>query len=232
MDNDPNLANLKKIAHSLGQLKDEVVFVGGAIVGLLVTDPAAPQIRVTKDIDCIIEVVSRADYDTRVRQLLIQQGFRELIGEDIPICAWEISGIRLDIMPTTEKILGFSNRWYTGAISNAKSLDLDGMTIQVISPPYFLATKLEAFYGRGREDYVGSADLEDVMAVIDGRETIVDEISTADFDVREYLALSFDAFLGEGKLEDALPGHIVDPGREHIILDRMKRIARFKNDSK
>lgn len=41
--------------------------------------------------------------------------------------------------------------------------------------PYFLATKIEAFKGRGRRDFWASHDLEDLIFVIDGRSTIVEE---------------------------------------------------------
>jgi hypothetical protein len=45
---------LLELAHgALGKLVDEVVFVGGATVALWITDPAAPPVRVTEDVDVI-----------------------------------------------------------------------------------------------------------------------------------------------------------------------------------
>jgi len=52
-----------------------------------------------------------------------------------------------------------------------------GLHIRVVTAPYFLATKLEAFRGRGRDDYANSHDLEDLLTVIDGRETLVQEVA-------------------------------------------------------
>ena len=49
-----------------------------------------------------------------------------------------------------------------------------GLRIRVVTAPYFVATKLEAFRGRGRGDYISSHDLEDLLAVIDGRDVIVE----------------------------------------------------------
>ena len=38
---DPNLPHLLRIAEALGELREQLVFVGGAVAGLLVTDPLA-----------------------------------------------------------------------------------------------------------------------------------------------------------------------------------------------
>jgi hypothetical protein len=77
--------------------------------------------------------------------------------------------LTIDVMPTDERILGFSNRWYAPAIASAQSIEIAGARIRLVTPPYFIATKFEAFNGRGNNDYSGSHDLEDVIAVIDGR---------------------------------------------------------------
>lgn len=47
---DPNLPNLLRIAEALGELREQVVFVGGAVAGLLVTDPLADTVRATRDV--------------------------------------------------------------------------------------------------------------------------------------------------------------------------------------
>lgn len=49
-------------ARLLGELVDEVIFLGGAVAGLLVTDPAAPSMRPTLDIDVIVEAMTRGEY--------------------------------------------------------------------------------------------------------------------------------------------------------------------------
>ena len=45
----------------------------------------------------------------------------------------------------------------------------------MVTAPVFLATKLEAFRGRGQGDFLFSHDLEDLMAVVDGRAALVEE---------------------------------------------------------
>ncbi len=60
-------------------------------------------------------------------------------------------------VPLDEKVLGFTNRWYQPAIEAAETREiLPVVVIRVISSPYFCATKLEAFDGRGAGDYLAS----------------------------------------------------------------------------
>lgn len=222
---DPNRQALETVAIALGAMRDEVVFIGGAAVGLLISDSAAPLVRVTKDVDCILEVATRAEYFGRIRNQLIAHGFAELIGENIPICAWHLQGLRLDVMPTDEAILGFSNPWYTAAARHATVMDLGAVRIRVIRPEYFIATKLAAFRSRGRGDYLASHDIEDLVAVIDGRAGIGHEISLAESEIRTHLAESASMLLADSRFLDALPGHVVDPGREDIVLIRLAEIG-------
>jgi hypothetical protein len=51
---------LELAAAALDDLLPEVVFVGGASVELWITDPAAPPVRPTKDVDVVVEVATRA----------------------------------------------------------------------------------------------------------------------------------------------------------------------------
>lgn len=60
--------------------------------------------------------------------------------------------------------------------------------IRCVPPAYLLGTKLEAFAGRGRGDYFGSPDFEDIVALVDGRVELVDEVKASDSSLRVYLA--------------------------------------------
>ena len=59
--NDPNLPHLRQIAEALGELRERVVFVGGAVAGLLVTDPLASSVRATRDVDAGQRLAEEAD---------------------------------------------------------------------------------------------------------------------------------------------------------------------------
>jgi hypothetical protein len=81
---------------------------------------------------------------------------------EIGCARWVHQGTILDVIPLDERILGFSNRWYPGAMEAAVRRRLaDDLEIRMVTAPFFVATKLEAFKGRGRGDFFGSRDLED-----------------------------------------------------------------------
>ncbi len=138
----PNLAQLLVAARKLTPLLDQVAFVGGCVTGLLVTDPGAAPIRATLDVDAIVEIGSYAEF-TLLENRLRELGFRE--SRDI-VCRWIQEDMILDLMPTDPSILGFSNRWYRSALENAQRVPIEQYEIRVITAPYFLATKLEAFH--------------------------------------------------------------------------------------
>lgn len=223
-----NIELLTKVAKKLGPLLREVVFVGGCTTGLLITDEAAAEVRPTFDVDVIAEITTYAGYaafSERLRAL----GFREDSSKNAPLCRWLIDAIKLDVMPLEEKILGFTNRWYRAATDAAQETVLEpGLRIRVVTAPYFVATKLEAFCGRGRGDYAGSHDLEDLLTVIDGRAAIVQEIANA-ASVRSYIAEQFRALLKTPAFVDALPGHLLpDPGsqaRLPVVRERIEAIS-------
>jgi len=222
---DPNRIALQLVARGLGEMVEEVVFVGGAVAGVLITDSSTARIRATKDVDCIVEVSTRSEYDSRIRDRLLKCGFHELIGEGIPICAWQKDGIRLDVMPTNEAILGFSSPWYTGAIKTAERTDIGGIEICVISAPYFLATKLVAFKSRGRGDFLTSHDIEDVIAVVDGRQSLPDEVMAADETVKAFIQTEIKMLLSNDNFLSALPGLVLDTGRDAIVRERLTTIT-------
>lgn len=148
----PNLEILERAVELLGPLADEMVFLGGCATGLLISDQAAAPIRVTRDVDAIVQVVSQAEY-YQLANKLRKRKFQEDSSDGAPICRWVAEGVILDVMPTETKILGFGNEWYRATFGHAKAETLpSGRQIRIASAPHFLITKLEAFDGRGRGD--------------------------------------------------------------------------------
>jgi len=190
--NDPNVSLLERAAEELGEaLLEQLVFVGGAVAGVLITDPAMPEIRPTQDVDVICRVIARADYHQLGRQLR-QRGFQEDSRPGAPLCRWCTDDLILDLMPTQGEILGFSNRWYLLALETAQLQELpSGWAIRIVTAPVFLATKLEAFRGRGQGDFLFSHDLEDLMAVVDGRASLLEECRLSPLELRNDLAAQF-----------------------------------------
>ncbi|BDC52429.1 hypothetical protein F183_A47440 [Bryobacterales bacterium F-183] len=219
---DPNLVLLGEAAGKLRPLLDEIVFVGGATLGLLITDPASAPIRATIDIDVIAEITSYAAYVT-MSERLRALGFAE---DPELTCRWRHEALVVDVMPSEGAVLGFTNIWYKDALRDAIRFALPGgESIRLIRAPYFLGTKMEAFRGRGRRDYLTSHDLEDFVAVIEGRESIAAEVRESPLHLRQYLAHSAAMLLQEDAFLDVLPGFVVDQGRTPFVLDRLRAIA-------
>jgi len=227
-----NLAMIRHVAARLGHLRDRVVFLGGAATALLITDSAAPDVRATIDVDVIVEIASRGDY-YRLADSLRSAGFVEDVSEGAPVCRWLIDGLAVDVMPTDEEILGFSNRWYKDALQHASVLLIaDDMAIRLVTAPYFLATKLDAFHNRGANDYYASHDMEDIITLIDGRPEVVEEVSNAPADVKEFLADEFERFLKNRAFLDALPGHLMpdlaSQQRVPVLMERIRAVAKLR----
>lgn len=219
--NDINVLLLESVARQLGEeLLDELVFVGGAVAGLLITDPAMPAIRPTEDVDLLVQSLTLVDYH-RVEKQLAARGFVHDMSPDAPVCRWRADGIKVDVMPALEKVLGFSNPWYPLALETAAPVALpSGTLIRLIAAPVFLATKLEAFSGRGQGDYLFSHDLGDFLAVIDGRDSLLDECRASAAELRAYLAERAAGLLGSPAFIDALPGHLPgDAGSQARLPD-------------
>jgi len=224
-----NLERLIATAVLLRPMLGNLVFVGGAVTSLLITDEGAGAPRTTLDVDAIAEITSYAEYAVfgeRLRAL----GFSEDTSEGAPLCRWVHSGTIFDVMPLDEKILGFSSRWYRGAMEAATTHQLfRDLEIRVVTAPYFLATKLEAFRGRGRGDFFASHDLEDLIFVVDGSSTIVEEVRTETALLRGYLRTEITRLLASPGLVDALPGYLLpdaaSQARIGTVLRRLKAIA-------
>ena len=223
---DPNLPYLRLVATALGDLREQLVFVGGAVAGLLVTDPLAEAVRATRDVDAVVEAgLSRFH---AIEAEVAARGFVRDIDSGV-ICRWihRDSGVLFDLMPVQAGVLGFSNRWYAYAVATAHDVDLGhGVTIRMASSVAFVATKLEAFADRGADDLLASHDLEDVLNIVDGREELADELALAPVDVRQAVADAFARLLAHPDFANGLPGLIAEPERAGIVRERLEGMSR------
>jgi hypothetical protein len=225
---------IKQVAEKLGPLRPKVVFLGGSATGFHITDKAEPEIRATKDVDIIVEVASRVDYH-QLEKTLRELGFFQKMQKDDPICRWYINDVIVDVMPTDENILGFSNRWYLPAIKNSVTIELEpNLEILIVTAPYFLGTKIDAFFGRGKADHLASHDMEDIINIINGRVEISEEIKNSEPDLKDFISKSFQGFLADELFLEALPGHLLpdqaSQARRSIVLERIKKIAELGSD--
>lgn len=224
---------IETVARALGDdLLREVAFVGGCTTGLLITDEfIKEEVRYTDDVDLIINVVGHAQW-VAFQDRLRDKGFRESMEDDV-ICRMRLGELKVDFMPDDEKILGFSNRWYEAALACAEDYQLkDDLTIRLLTPPFFVATKLEAYLGRGNDDPLASHDLEDILNLVDGREELVAEIADAHADVRDYIAEQVSLLLDHRDFEYAVQGIVRgSPGREDLIFARLEALKAMKGSN-
>lgn len=203
---DPNLGILTFVAEALGELCDSVVFVGGCATGLLLTEQWIRAVRATQDV--VAEVTSVAEYH-ELEAAVAAKGFQHDVSAQAPICRWVKEGIRLDLMPSERGVLSFHNIWYPLAVAAARPVVLPGgIRIRLISAPVFIGAKLEAFRGRGNDDYLASHDLEDILTVIDGRPELIGEIAEADDGLRAYIGQMLTDLLNRENFIYAIPGHL------------------------
>ncbi len=210
-------------AKGLGPLKNEVVFVGGATIELYLGGRPVEAARPTDDVDCVADVVSRMDY-YKLEERLRGLGFRHPLGERVPICRWEYHGLPIDVMPIEGKVLGFSNRWYREGFERAVPARIPGgPEIKIFPLPYLIASKIEAFLDRGREDFLGSPDMEDIVTLIDGAADFKGALARAPENVRKYLKEQFRRFLRDSRFLDCLQGHLPPPATPTAGPDRAER---------
>ncbi|KIF66001.1 hypothetical protein HY68_38240 [Streptomyces sp. AcH 505] len=220
---------LKTVAVALGdELRARLVFVGGCTTALYITDAVTLEgVRATDDVDLIVDLAGFAEWAELIDRLR-QRGFAEA-PEDNVICRMRLGELKVDFMPDDDEILGFSNRWYAKGIETAVFAPLDEeLDIRHLTPPLFVATKLEAYRGRGEGDLIGSRDAEDILLLVDGREELVEEVAAAEDEIQIYIATQIAALLADPNYDHFLAGNIRGPvGRADIVHDRLLAISRL-----
>lgn len=219
------LKMIETVANALGEeLINEMVFVGGCTTGLLVTDEfTKEQIRYTDDVDLIVDVMGYPGW-IKLQDTLRTKGFAIGMGEDV-ICRMSLGALTVDFMPADGKALGFSNIWYADAMASAQSFALnENIIIRLIKPEYFVATKLEAYKGRGEGNALHSRDIEDIICVFDGRPSVVEEILTCtDEKLKKYISDEFKVLLDDNNFEYAVQdASRNDDAREKLIFERLE----------
>ncbi|MFH0921287.1 MAG: hypothetical protein V1913_13120 [Fibrobacterota bacterium] len=207
-----NLDRLEKVAKALGHYKDKVVFVGGAVCSLYFHDPGAPGFRATLDVDLTIDITTRTEWYA-FEEIISRMGFKHDIGEEAPICRKILEGVKVDIMPTEESVINLKSTWFKAGFHRAITKVLPGgTTIQILSLPYFIASKFEAFFERKlnekkKPDYWASRDLEDIINVLayikDGSELL-----SGSGILKKSLLQYSETVLGESRIKEIIHGHL------------------------
>ena len=207
---------IQNVAKALGELNNDVVFVGGATVCLYLNQSIAPEVRPTEDVDVVIEITSVAKYQ-RLSEKLIQLKFTPDQSIGAPICRWKYLGALIDIMPLDESILGFSNEYYKEGFEFREVYQLpDGLRIQILPVGWFLATKIQAYFSRGACDPRFSKDLEDIVSIFsDGLQ--LERISES-VEVLGFIKISLTKILTDTASAEAVRGFISGSVKDQVEL--------------
>ncbi|MBL4651384.1 MAG: nucleotidyl transferase AbiEii/AbiGii toxin family protein [Flavobacteriales bacterium] len=225
MSHEINIVRIKAVANALATLKEKVVFVGGATISLY-PDRKVFEVRPTDDVDVIIEILNyknRVELEGKLRDI----GFSHDIESGV-VCRYRIQGIIVDIMPTNGASIGFSNKWYPEGFKQAVDYVIDERcTVKILSAPYFIATKFEAFKGRGKNDGRTSQDFEDIIYVLENRESIWAEINNASKEVKNYLRSEFIKILSNTNHFEWIEAHVErgSPPASYFIIEKLKKFT-------
>lgn len=221
------------VAARLESLGVKFAFTGGAVVAFLLDNPRLQFMRQTKDVDAIVEIVTRIQYTDFEARLRDEAGFHHDTSEGAPLCRWVVDGVIVDIMPMRDPAGNFCDRWFDYALQTSEIRNFGNVRIPTVSAACFVATKLLAFKDRGSGDYALSHDLEDVLTVVDGRRSLCEEIAAEREDLREYVAAMFTDFLRDPAFMHALPGHLppdeASQARLPLLIKSIQNIARLRD---
>ncbi|GGG05679.1 nucleotidyl transferase AbiEii/AbiGii toxin family protein [Pontibacter amylolyticus] len=220
-----NIEVISKVAVGLQDLRQRMVFVGGATLSLYADDPAADTVRPTSDIDLSVSLAGYGEWS------VLQERLQELKFYPDPasnvICRFTYEGITVDVMPDNPKILGFSNPWYQPGLEESVEVQLtDGVTIHILPVYYFLATKFSAFHSRGG-DHRSSHDFEDIVYVTDNRLNLLEEIAGSPDAVKVYLQQEYRKIWESRYREEILGCHLSEVNRLPLLEEKIEQIIRL-----
>jgi predicted nucleotidyltransferase len=222
-----SLENIRTVAKGLNESVNDLVFVGGATLGFYVNRDTATvkEVRGSEDVDLTVEVSSVLEFH-KLEEKLRQNGFSHDTSPGAPICRWIFAGVQVDVVPSDSSILSFTNRWYAEGIKAAIDIDIGGgLKVKILTAPYFLGTKIEAFNDRGKKrgEYRLSRDLEDIVTIFDGRTNITDEIKSCPQNLKEYLNEALPKLIEDEEFEEAIAAFIHPDNRAATRIQEVLR---------
>jgi len=217
------------VARALGELLSQVVFVGGAVVSQYIDDPAADDVRPTKDVDLTFEILSVSALED-LRNELTRRGFTQT-HEDEVVCRFRLKDHKVDVMST--EAIGWvpANRWFAPGFARAISKKLEDISIKLLPFPYFLASKFEAFKARGSADARTSHDFEDIVYLLNYTSNFDELILDSQSDVQEFLIQNLSQICESPKLQEAVKSNLYYENQEERFLIVLEKIKNLINQS-
>jgi len=221
-----NTEAIVTIANALGEINNRVVYVGGAVVSLYINDPAAEDVRPTKDIDIAVHILTERDLEL-LRKELTAKGFTQT-ADDAVICRFRYKNILVDVMSTHAVGWASANPWFAPGFHKAEHVYAGRTRVSILPLPYFLATKFSAYHERGGNDPRTSHDVEDIIYILDNRTDIVEQIQQSPSDVQEFLKEEFTLMTQSDIFREAIRAHLAHETQTErflMITEKLKRIS-------
>lgn len=220
-----NIKVIEKVANALGELNNNVIYVGGAIVSFFITDMGADQPRPTKDIDISVQISTYSEMD-RLREQLATKGIYPASNQNV-MYRYEFEDVLIDFIPFEATPLGPTNSWLKPGFPLAYEVQAGDQTIKILPVSYFLATKFEAFKSRGKNDPFMSHDFEDIIYVLDNNIEVVEIIKSADENLINFMKEMADFILSHPSKYDIISGHInpfTSAERTTMVIQKLELI--------
>lgn len=219
-----------KIADALEELLPQVIFVGGATVSLYADDPAADDVRPTKDLDLSLSVTTVVELE-EMRIKLNEKGFKQNPLINV-ICRFQYEDILVDVMNTQPILWAPANPWFGGGFRNSIAIDMEGRKIRIMPFNYFLASKFAAYFDRGGKNPVTSHDFEDIVYLLDNRTDWVESISNEkDGELKDYLLEYLNQILNNRRMQEAIEANLFYETRDSrykMILQKLEELSKDK----
>jgi Domain of unknown function (DUF1814). len=218
-----NRAIIKRIAIALGELNEKVIYVGGATVSLYINDPAADDVRPTKDVDITVKVASMLELEN-LRETLTKKGFKQ--SSDLNVnCRFRYEDILVDVMATKPISWAPANKWFEKGFERLEKINIDNVTIQIMPLAFFLASKFTTFEDRGRGEPRTSHDFEDITYILDNRMDWDDILlAEKDEEVKSFLLERLNRIKKSDIFQEAIIGNLYYASSEERFQRIMKKI--------
>lgn len=221
-----NTAMLRCVAKKLGPLRSKVVFMGTTILPFLMTNNSIWNQRRSKDVDFIVNFSSKNDI-YEFEDALWEQGFKR--GTIGPIYHWVTEGIGVDVVPADPDVIGFNNQWSVEAVQHAQQANIgEDLVINIINSPYFLGVKFSAFDKRGKNNYMRSYDIADIVRVIYEDDDLIKKIQEqASSKLRQFLCHQFNDLLINNNIKEVITNHLPEEYRTETELNKV--VGKIRN---
>ena len=226
-----NLKEVEKLATTLGELNDDVIYVGGAVVSLYVTDEGAEQPRPTKDIGISVQISTYLQMDMLREKLAVKKIYPA--PTETVMYRYSYEDILIDFIPFEEIPFGPTNSWLKPCFEKAYPVMIGKTEIKILPVSLFLATKWEAFKSRGGDPRM-SHDFEDIIYIIDNNLNLVNDVISADAKLRSFLKEMSKEILTHSSRNEIIECHIGSvtmdtmEERREIVINKLEKILELK----